>query len=182
LAANLVSSKQAGVVRACDNTGAPAVNAPADATFANSAAAETRPTRFPPMAVDAEPALTAETCSGFLAQHVKPMSLPGAIDAALKRLTSALDRLEAATERRMQADAGRADAEEEFAIMRDDRSRLAVELDGALARVSRLERANDEAMRRIDRAAAAVRNAMGDDAPAESGGSDVAVAPGSMEE
>lgn len=95
------------------------------------------------------------------------MSLPGAIDAALKRLTTALDRLEAAAERRARADAGRADADEEFAIMRDDRSRLAVELDGAVARVARLERANDEAMKRIERAAAAVRMAMGEDEAAE---------------
>lgn len=91
------------------------------------------------------------------------MSVPGPIEAALKRLASALDHLDAAAERSAGARAARADAAEEYAIMRDDRSRLALELDGALARLGRLERASDEAIRRIDRASEAIQVALGED-------------------
>ncbi len=94
------------------------------------------------------------------------MSVPSSIDAALKRLASALDHLEAAAERQALAHAARGDAEEEFAILRDDRSRLALELDGAIRKLRRLEQASDEAIRRIDRANAAILVALGDD-PAE---------------
>jgi chromosome segregation ATPase len=91
------------------------------------------------------------------------MSVPPAIESALKRLASALDHLEAAAERQGEVRAARLDTSEEFAIMRDDRSRLAVEMDGALAHLKRLEQANDEALKRIDRASEAIRAALGDD-------------------
>lgn len=79
----------------------------------------------------------------------------------MKRLAAALDQLEAASERRAQGDALRADREEELAIMQKDRSRLAVELDGALARGQGLDLANQEAGRRLARAEAAIRSALG---------------------
>jgi hypothetical protein len=79
------------------------------------------------------------------------------LDAALKRLAAALDQLEAAAARRADADAGAADLEEELAIMQDDRSRLAVELDGALARAKSLQIANVEVAHRLERASATVR-------------------------
>jgi hypothetical protein len=41
--------------------------------------------------------------------------------------------------------------------MQDDRARLAVELDGALARVKMLELANEEAARRLGRAMAEIK-------------------------
>ncbi len=71
------------------------------------------------------------------------------LEAALKRLAAALDQLEAARERRVRADALRANLEEELTVMQDDRSRLAVELDGAVARTNALELANDEVARRL---------------------------------
>jgi chromosome segregation ATPase len=83
--------------------------------------------------------------------------LPERLDAALKRLATALDRLDAASERRAKADALRANLEEELAIMQDDRSRLAVELDGAIARSKSLELANDEVARRLNSASAEIR-------------------------
>jgi len=92
------------------------------------------------------------------------MSVPPAIDASLRRLTSALDHLEAAAERQTQAQAARGDAEEEFAILRDDRSRLAVELDGAMTKLRRLEQASDEAVKRIDRASEAIEAVLGGEA------------------
>ncbi len=90
------------------------------------------------------------------------MSAPPAIEAALKRLGSALDLLHAAAERQARAEAARGDAREEFAILRDDRSRLGVELDGALTRLRRVEQAQEEAMRRLDRASQTIRAALGE--------------------
>jgi small-conductance mechanosensitive channel len=80
------------------------------------------------------------------------------LDAALKRLAAALDQLEAAAARRADAAAVGADLEEELAIMQDDRSRLAVELDGAIARANSLQIANAEVARRLERAGATVRS------------------------
>lgn len=91
------------------------------------------------------------------------MSLPINLDAALRHLTAALDQLEAAVQRRAQADAARADLEEELAIMQDDRSRLAVELDGAMARSNTLAQANQEVARRLLQASAAISAVLGGD-------------------
>jgi len=41
--------------------------------------------------------------------------------------------------------------------MQDDRSRLAVELDGAIARAKSLELANDEVARRLNHASAGIK-------------------------
>jgi hypothetical protein len=79
------------------------------------------------------------------------------LEPSLKRLRAALDLLEAAMERRARQDGARGDAQEELALMQDDRARLAVELDGALDRNRGLLAANLEAARRIERAGAAVR-------------------------
>ncbi len=89
------------------------------------------------------------------------MDTPERFDAALKRLSVALEKLEAATERRVKAEALRANLEEELAVMQDDRSRLAVELDGALARSSSLEATSDEVARRLNEASAAVKAVLG---------------------
>ncbi|MBX9739865.1 MAG: DUF4164 domain-containing protein [Beijerinckiaceae bacterium] len=90
------------------------------------------------------------------------MKLPDRLDAPLKRLSAALDHLEAAAERRSIADARRADLEEELAVMQDDRSRLAVELDGAAARTRKLEEANLEVARRLSRTSEAIRAVLGE--------------------
>lgn len=79
------------------------------------------------------------------------------LDAALRRLAAALDQLEAASERRVRAEALRANLEEELAVMQDDRSRLAVELDGAVARSNALEQANDEVARRLKSVSATIK-------------------------
>jgi hypothetical protein len=79
------------------------------------------------------------------------------LEPSLKRLRAALDLLEAAVERRVRQDGARGDAQEELALMQDDRARLAVELDGALDRNRGLLAANIEAARRVERASAAIR-------------------------
>ncbi|WP_237477507.1 DUF4164 family protein [Lichenibacterium dinghuense] len=85
------------------------------------------------------------------------MDLPVSLQRALQRLNGAIDALDAAAERRAEADAARADAEVEYAVMQDDRSRLAVELDAALARARALDRVAGEVAARVDRAGATVR-------------------------
>lgn len=76
-----------------------------------------------------------------------------ALEQSLRRLRAAVDLLELAAERRMRHDETRANAEEEYALMQDDRSRLAVELDAALDRSRALERASAEASERLANAA-----------------------------
>ena len=78
------------------------------------------------------------------------------LDAALARLLSALGALEAAVGRKREAESAQADLNEAFAAMQDDRTRLALELDAALARGQKLETANDEVARRVEAAAAAL--------------------------
>jgi len=87
--------------------------------------------------------------------------MPAAVAEALSRFSAALDGLEAAVADRQDEDLSLTELEEELAVMRDDRSRLAVDLDAALARASSLERARDEALRRIDRASAGVASVLG---------------------
>ncbi|MGO8797518.1 MAG: DUF4164 domain-containing protein [Roseiarcus sp.] len=80
------------------------------------------------------------------------------LEPSLKRLRAAIDLLEAAIERRVRQDSAQGDAQEELALMQDDRARLAVELDGALDRNRSLLAANAEAARLLGRAGAAVRS------------------------
>ncbi len=87
------------------------------------------------------------------------------IEMSLKRLTSAVDALEWATDLRMRHDEARATTQEEFALMQDDRSRLAVELDAAVDRSRALEAANGEAAKRLAHAAQAIERVLGRLAP-----------------
>ena len=82
-------------------------------------------------------------------------------EPAISRLRSALDRLDAALERRARRDQVRADAEADFAMMQDDRARLAVELDAALDAQRTLADANAAAMERISRAAVTIERLLG---------------------
>src|SRR5271167_4475287 len=83
------------------------------------------------------------------------------IEMSLKRLASAVDALELAADRRMRHDEARATEQEEYALMQDDRSRLAVELDAAADRSRRLETANGEAAKRLAHAAQAIERFLG---------------------
>ena len=74
------------------------------------------------------------------------MPLPPRLDAALQRLAAALDHLE-----------------EELAVMQDDRSRLAVELDGALARSRSLAIANAEVQRKLEQVGEVIRGLLPSD-------------------
>ncbi|WP_075215255.1 DUF4164 domain-containing protein [Mongoliimonas terrestris] len=79
------------------------------------------------------------------------------LDAALATLDRAVDRLEAAVGRRQGADRTIATLEDELARLGEDRSRLAMDLDGAMARSGRLEDANREVSRRLVAAMESIR-------------------------
>ncbi|MCZ7659536.1 MAG: DUF4164 domain-containing protein [Xanthobacteraceae bacterium] len=85
------------------------------------------------------------------------MSESSAIDAATRRLAAALDALEAAAERRREADRAESNLAAQVHAFGTDRSRLAAELDAATARSRRLAETNREIARRLDAAMGGVR-------------------------
>lgn len=85
------------------------------------------------------------------------MSESSAIDAATRRLAAALDALEAAAERRREADRAESNLAAQVHALGTDRSRLAAELDAATARSRRLAETNREIARRLDAAMGGVR-------------------------
>jgi chromosome segregation ATPase len=86
------------------------------------------------------------------------MTESSAIDAATKRLTLALDSLEAAAERRREADHTEHGLVEQLHALGADRSRLASDLDVVTARARALESTNQEVARRLDAAIETIRS------------------------
>ena len=82
------------------------------------------------------------------------------LDEAVKRLENALGLLEASIARRLDVEKRRGDLETELQIMQDDRARLAVELDGALTRLHRVEAAADNVGERVRRAIGAIEDVL----------------------
>jgi uncharacterized protein YicC (UPF0701 family) len=82
------------------------------------------------------------------------------LDDAFKKLDNALNLLEATIARRFEGEKGRGDLEIEVQIMQDDRTRLAVELDAALARLRRYETASEDVGRRVRAAMEAIRTVL----------------------
>ena len=87
------------------------------------------------------------------------------LEIAIRRVASAVEALEWAAEVRARQDEARATRQEEFALMQDDRSRLAVELDAAVDRSRALKSANGEAAKRLAHAAQAIGRVLGRLAP-----------------
>ena len=83
-----------------------------------------------------------------------------AIEQATRRLTEALDALDSAIERRIESDRERASLGEQVHALAADRSKLAADLDGQLARARKLEAANRDIARRIDAAMENVRQVL----------------------
>jgi len=79
------------------------------------------------------------------------------IDAATRRLMLALDALEAAAERRRDADRDENELASRIQALGADRSRLADELDGSLVKTRRLERTNREIAEKLDDAIGTIR-------------------------
>jgi predicted nucleic acid-binding Zn-ribbon protein len=88
------------------------------------------------------------------------MSDPDAIELATRRLAHALDALEAAAERRREADRGAQALAHNVQALGSDRARLANELDAATARSRALEAANREAAERVDGAVETIRGVL----------------------
>jgi hypothetical protein len=80
-----------------------------------------------------------------------------AIEQATRRLTQALDALDAAVERRTEADKGAVALGQQVHALAADRSKLAADLDTAVARSRSLESLNRDIARRIDAAMENVR-------------------------
>jgi Domain of unknown function (DUF4164) len=87
--------------------------------------------------------------------HAEPASVD--IEAATRRLMTALDALESAVERRREADRDENELATRIQALGADRSRLADELDGSLVKSRRLERANREIAERLDAAIGTIR-------------------------
>lgn len=79
------------------------------------------------------------------------------IDAATRRLALALDALDGALDRRLEADRGGAALTSQYQALSADRSRLASELDAETARSRRLEATNREIANRLDSAIENIR-------------------------
>jgi len=94
------------------------------------------------------------------------------IEAATRRLSLALEALEAATERRREADRAETALADHVYVLGSDRARLASELDEATARGRALETANREVAQRIDQAIETIRGvlAFGDSVESQTAG------------
>jgi predicted nucleic acid-binding Zn-ribbon protein len=85
------------------------------------------------------------------------MADEGGLDAAVKRLASALDALDVAVERRREFDQNDNSLAHQLHALGTDRSRLAATLDQQVARVRTLETANREIAQRVDVAMETIR-------------------------
>jgi len=81
-------------------------------------------------------------------------------DMAVKRLALALDALDAAVERRREADRGEDALVAQVQALGLDRTRLASSLDGETARSRRLEATNREIAERLDVAIASIQSVL----------------------
>ena len=85
------------------------------------------------------------------------------IEAASRRLALALDALDAAAERRRERFRNEAALSAQVHALGNDRSRLAGELDHAMARARALEAANREVAQRLERAIGTVRGLLAEE-------------------
>ncbi len=88
------------------------------------------------------------------------MTDESAIDAAVKRLALALDALDAAVDRRQEADRDEQALAAQVHALGVDRARLASALDGETARSRRLEAANRDIAERLDTAIASIQSVL----------------------
>jgi Domain of unknown function (DUF4164) len=91
---------------------------------------------------------------------MRAMTDQSAIDMAVKRLALALDALDAAVERRQEADRSVEALAAQVHSLGVDRTRLAAALDGETARSRRLETTNREIAQRLDTAIASIQSVL----------------------
>ena len=87
-------------------------------------------------------------------------AVPSSLDTAVKRLALALDALDAAVERRRDADRNEEALAQQLHDLGVDRTRLAAALDGETARTRKLEDTNREIARRLDTAMASIQTVL----------------------
>ncbi len=88
------------------------------------------------------------------------MTEQSAIDMAVKRLALALDALDAAVERRREADRNEEGLVAQVQALGLDRAKLADTLDGETARTRKLESTNREIAQRLDAAIASIQSVL----------------------
>ena len=88
------------------------------------------------------------------------MGEESAIDNAVKRLAQALDALDAAVERRREADRTEEALAAQVHVLGLDRTKLANSLDGETARAKKLEETNREIAQRLDTAIASIQSVL----------------------
>src|SRR6185503_565416 len=86
--------------------------------------------------------------------------MAASLEEALRRLGGAIGQLEAVVSRRLEIERRRGDLETELQIMQDDRARLAVELDGATARLNRAESTARDVGERVQRAVGSIQDVL----------------------
>jgi hypothetical protein len=89
------------------------------------------------------------------------MSEQSEIDTAVKRLALALDALDAAVDRRHDADRNQEGLASQLHSLGLDRTKLAAALDGETARSRQLEATNREIAQRLDSAIASIQSVLG---------------------
>jgi septal ring factor EnvC (AmiA/AmiB activator) len=82
------------------------------------------------------------------------------VDAATRRLMTALEALESAVERRREADRDENELASRIQALGADRSRLADELDNSLVKTRKLERTNREIADKLDAAIGTIRDVL----------------------
>jgi Domain of unknown function (DUF4164) len=95
------------------------------------------------------------------------MSETDSIEAASRRLALALDALDVAAERQLEAERAELDLSAQVHALDDDRARLAGELDFAAARARVLETASRETTQRLARAIETIRTVLASEAEAD---------------
>ena len=88
------------------------------------------------------------------------MTDQNAIEQATRRLTQALNMLDAAVERSVEIDRSRVALAEQVHALDADRSRLAADLDSQTGKARRLEAANRDIARRLDEAMENIRHVL----------------------
>jgi hypothetical protein len=88
------------------------------------------------------------------------MPEPSAVDIAVKRLALALDALDAAVERRKEADRSEDGLAQQLHALGMDRTRLAEALDAETAHTNQLTSTNREIAQRLDTAIATIQSVL----------------------
>jgi hypothetical protein len=95
-----------------------------------------------------------------MSARMNAMTEQSAVDIAVKRLALALDALDAAVERRREADRSEEALADQVQALGLDRTRLAEALDGEAARARGLETTNREIAGRLDAAIASIQSVL----------------------